>query len=205
MNIGGYINLGNLTADPASPQNGWIWYNSTLGKFRKRESGVTSDMDTAGPGALLYTAEQGLTTAQQLEARINAGIGIDSVFGRLERFSPTGSGGGKTLGISPNGAGYDEFGNNLYEVSIILNGLSGNANGSIFTDSDEFVIIIAKIQVNTSGFTYTENGTGIVLQNSGDYVVYAYNANGATLISTNIGASGGGLTNTQIQARARLA
>jgi hypothetical protein len=37
-------------SDPASPGNGQIWYNSTTGKFRKRENGVTSDLDTGGPG-----------------------------------------------------------------------------------------------------------------------------------------------------------
>lgn len=47
MNVG-YIQLGNLTADPASPQDGQMWYNSTLGKFRVRENGVTKDDDTGG-------------------------------------------------------------------------------------------------------------------------------------------------------------
>jgi Protein of unknown function (DUF2793) len=38
-------------SDPASPFNGQIWYNSTLGKFRKREAGVTSDIATASGGS----------------------------------------------------------------------------------------------------------------------------------------------------------
>ncbi len=36
--------------DPTSPQNGDIWYNSSLGKFRKHQDGSTSDLDTASTG-----------------------------------------------------------------------------------------------------------------------------------------------------------
>lgn len=32
--------------DPASPANGDIWYNTSTGKLRKREGGVTSNLDT---------------------------------------------------------------------------------------------------------------------------------------------------------------
>jgi hypothetical protein len=38
-------------SDPATPANGQLWYNSTLGKFRKREAGLTTDLDTTGGGA----------------------------------------------------------------------------------------------------------------------------------------------------------
>jgi hypothetical protein len=37
-------------SDPATPANGQVWYNSTLGRFRKREAGITSDLDTVGGG-----------------------------------------------------------------------------------------------------------------------------------------------------------
>jgi hypothetical protein len=33
-----------LSADPANPQNGQIWYNTATNKFRKRENGATSDL-----------------------------------------------------------------------------------------------------------------------------------------------------------------
>lgn len=45
-----YRILGTFTSDPVSPPDGSIWYNSTLGKFRKRQAGVTSDLDTTGSG-----------------------------------------------------------------------------------------------------------------------------------------------------------
>lgn len=52
------IYLGSLTTDPAAPQNGMIWYNSTLGKFRKHENGITSDLDTTGGGGGGLTEQQ---------------------------------------------------------------------------------------------------------------------------------------------------
>ena len=36
------------SADPATPANGQLWYNSTTGTFRKRQNGVTSDLDLGG-------------------------------------------------------------------------------------------------------------------------------------------------------------
>ena len=35
-------------ADPGAPVDGQLWYNSTTDTFRKRQNGVTSDLDTAG-------------------------------------------------------------------------------------------------------------------------------------------------------------
>lgn len=51
MNVG-LINLGNLVSDPSTPPNGSIWYNSTLGKFRKMENGIVSDLNS---GSLTVT------------------------------------------------------------------------------------------------------------------------------------------------------
>lgn len=39
-----------MAGDPASPQDGQLWYNSTSNRFRKRQNGVTSDLDAAGGG-----------------------------------------------------------------------------------------------------------------------------------------------------------
>lgn len=36
-----------IAGDPTSPVDGAMWYNSTTGKMRKREGGVTSDFGTA--------------------------------------------------------------------------------------------------------------------------------------------------------------
>ena len=39
------LNLVPAAGDPSAPSNGDLWYNSTTGKFRKREGGATSDVD----------------------------------------------------------------------------------------------------------------------------------------------------------------
>lgn len=41
-----------VAGDPSAPADGDLWYNSTSGKFRKREGGATSDMDTGGAGGV---------------------------------------------------------------------------------------------------------------------------------------------------------
>jgi Protein of unknown function (DUF2793) len=47
--------LDPAAGDPATPVNGQVWYNSTSGKFRKRENGVTSNLDTTGSGGSVTT------------------------------------------------------------------------------------------------------------------------------------------------------
>lgn len=37
-------------ADPGAPADGQLWYNSTTDTFRKRQNGVTSDLDSGGGG-----------------------------------------------------------------------------------------------------------------------------------------------------------
>lgn len=44
------LNVKPAVGDIASPVDGDIWYNSTTSKFRKRENGVTSDLDTTSGG-----------------------------------------------------------------------------------------------------------------------------------------------------------
>jgi hypothetical protein len=44
VNSDGSVAFRPLAADPASPQNGWMWYNSTTGKFRGRAAGVSIDL-----------------------------------------------------------------------------------------------------------------------------------------------------------------
>jgi hypothetical protein len=44
VNSDGSVAFRGLAADPASPQNGWMWYNSTTGKFRGRAAGVSIDL-----------------------------------------------------------------------------------------------------------------------------------------------------------------
>jgi hypothetical protein len=45
------IRVAPVAGDPSAPEDGDIWYNSTTNKFRKRQNGVTEDMDIASSSA----------------------------------------------------------------------------------------------------------------------------------------------------------
>lgn len=45
------LRIGSAAGDPSSPADGDIWYNSSTNKFRKRQNGVTEDLDTQGSAA----------------------------------------------------------------------------------------------------------------------------------------------------------
>jgi hypothetical protein len=45
------VSFSPQTSDPASPQDGDLWYNSTSNTFRKRQNGVSSDLAAASGGA----------------------------------------------------------------------------------------------------------------------------------------------------------
>ena len=46
----------SYAGDKPSPADGDVWYNTVAGKLRKREAGVTTDLDTTGaPGSLSAT------------------------------------------------------------------------------------------------------------------------------------------------------
>ena len=49
------VNIGPVAGDPSTPANGDVWYNSSTNKFRKRENGSTTDLDTTG-GAVAFSA-----------------------------------------------------------------------------------------------------------------------------------------------------
>lgn len=45
------IKIAGVAGDPSSPEDGDVWYNLTTNKFRKRQNGVTEDLDTQGSAA----------------------------------------------------------------------------------------------------------------------------------------------------------
>ncbi len=76
--------LDPAASDPASPVNGQLWYNSTLGKFRKREGGTTSDLDATGGGGAAWGSITGTLSGQaDLQSALNAKLDDSqaSVFG----------------------------------------------------------------------------------------------------------------------------
>ena len=54
LGVGSGINIGATAGDISSPNDGDIWYNSSTGKFRKKENGTISDMDTGGSSTFNY-------------------------------------------------------------------------------------------------------------------------------------------------------
>lgn len=57
----GTLSVPIIAGDPVSPANGDIWYNSSTGKFRKKEGGTTSDLDTTGSGGSSTPYQEPLT------------------------------------------------------------------------------------------------------------------------------------------------
>ena len=79
-----------VAGDPASPLDGQIWYNATSNTFRKRENGVTSDLDSAGgvggladgdhgdivvsAGGTTFTIDSGAVTFDKVQAIAEARV-----------------------------------------------------------------------------------------------------------------------------------
>lgn len=64
------LRLEPQAADPASPTDGQLWYNSTTATFRKRQNGATSDF--SGGGSSSWGAITGtLSTQTDLQAALN--------------------------------------------------------------------------------------------------------------------------------------
>jgi hypothetical protein len=86
------LSLRALSSPPATPQDGDVWYDGALGKFRKRENGVTSDLSSASGGASSYSQSADLQSliyraafyedfsdAIATNAAINTGAGFTAV------------------------------------------------------------------------------------------------------------------------------
>lgn len=68
------MNLGTLAADPVSPSDGDYWYNTTLGKARMREGGVSKD--AVGVAAYYQTVRDESTALTQRAELAFEGAGV---------------------------------------------------------------------------------------------------------------------------------
>jgi hypothetical protein len=64
------LRLVPAAGDPSAPQDGDLWYNTTTGKFRKREGGATSDLDSTGGGEFVPFASRAYAR------RITTGVSV---------------------------------------------------------------------------------------------------------------------------------
>ena len=64
------INTEPIAGDIPLPVNGDIWYNSTLGKFRKYENGIATNLDTVGSGGGSTPRYAAYTTATSTDANL---------------------------------------------------------------------------------------------------------------------------------------
>lgn len=71
----GRLALPYVTADPATPVNGQIWYRSDLAQLFLRASGISSKLWTLAQAPILYTA-----TAVNLTAAQDSAIGVGQAF-----------------------------------------------------------------------------------------------------------------------------
>jgi len=74
----GKLNISPLPGDISSPNDGDIWYNSTINKFRKKENNIITNLDT---GSILKTITFGIynsdgitpiTTGGKISTRIQS-------------------------------------------------------------------------------------------------------------------------------------
>jgi hypothetical protein len=105
-----------IAGDAASPADGDIWYNSSTGKFRKRQNGSTTDLDTTGGSGNAPVEVTGTSQSMSVNTDYianNAGLVTLTVptvaaVGDKVRIIGKGAGGWK---VAQNASGIIHFGN----------------------------------------------------------------------------------------------
>lgn len=150
-------------AEPAAPVNGQIWYDSTLNKFRKRENGVTSDLDTTGGagGSVSDTAygvtwDASTTTAPSQNAVYDKFVIVDAAIAARASLS----GGNAFTGVQTLDQGNVT---NQYAVQITNIGAGTSGLRFAYAASGTFdiggrVLNSALIAATNRAITYNANG-----------------------------------------------
>lgn len=91
------IVLDPQSTDPATPSNGQLWYNSTSGKFRGRQSGVNLDLISVGgvsssPPAMLYAFKTSAYTIVAGDRGKTIDVGSNAVTLALDATATLGDG-----------------------------------------------------------------------------------------------------------------
>ncbi len=88
-------------AEPTTPVNGQVWYNSTTGKFRARQNGASVDVITAGSTAAWGSITGALSAQTDLQSALNAKLDVAqaSIFGLSLLDDPDAATARATLGL----------------------------------------------------------------------------------------------------------
>lgn len=66
------VKIGDFAGDPSTLVDGDIWYNSTLAKFRKRENGATSNLNSSEAATFVVHPTAGVGDFTTIQAAVNA-------------------------------------------------------------------------------------------------------------------------------------
>lgn len=214
------LNVKPAAGDIASPADGDIWYNSTTNKFRKRENGVTSDLDVTD---IIYATANNAVSVSSTDHAITGGTvsGNNIALGRYSTvvaIQARNNGVAQAMYMQPDGGdivvGNGSFTGKRYFV--VHNSGSGTGdyaalevrNGSAGTDALRLYCMgtgWTTSGMNETDYAIVAAGTGISgmalgTQGAGPLKIYTNNvkrwdmdSNGDTIITKKLTSSGGGL------------
>jgi Protein of unknown function (DUF2793) len=171
------LKLGGQTSEPATPVDGQIWYNQNLGKFRKRQAGVSTDMDTVGGGGGLSDGDYGDVTVSGggTVLKVDSGSSAFALTGVItppllttnqNNFAPAGLSTCSVLRLSSD------------NDSRIITGISGGSDGRILTlwNVGEQDIVLEKESSGSSALNRFSGGEADVVVAANDSVLLQYDA-----------------------------
>lgn len=187
------INIGSFAGDPSSLSNGDIWYNSTTGKFRGREAGVSVNLTDTGISGLATGTIPKAASATSLNDSIIfqsgtiIGIGTTSPFAgvKLEVLLDTAatSSASPPLVLTTTTTGTPGIG--------IGSGVAFRAETSVgnIEIGGQVSVVSEVITPGSEAFNFT-----VSLQGNGSNHQEVFNIQGSSLGNTRIGASAYSIT-----------
>lgn len=171
------IRIGSFAGNPSSLSNGDIWYNSSTGKFRARQAGVSVDM--IGGGGITNTAAANEMAKSDGTNLVPSGVfsttagdltfGSAGLAGANRNLNATGSAADVGYIITPKGAG-----------NIFLQPTTGSVNISSTGLTGTTIFSISSSGTSGTGLDFISGTNNPILQGGGgsSFTVKAKNASG---------------------------